>query len=324
MKQDFDDLSKRDMATLVGKGLLMGGADVIPGVSGGTVALIVGIYQRLINAIKLWSPTTVINLLKNISGLWQSGTPRQNLIRALQDVDFFFVAPLGAGVASAIVVASKIIPKLLQTYPAQMNGFFFGLILMSTWVPYKLLERKGVREWISIAFFLILAFFLVGLQDANTPKGLLAIFCAGAIAICAMILPGVSGSYLLKAMGQYEYILTNLHDALALNGGAMVTIICFLVGIVVGITTFARVLSWLLKNKPALTFSALVGLMLGALRSVWPFQTAQKMPAMPAQWGATEIQSLVAMGIGMCLVGLLLYVGQKSENHSSPIHENNS
>jgi putative membrane protein len=92
----------------------------------------------------------------------------------------------------------------------------------------------------------------------------------------------------------------------------------------VGITTFARVLSWLLKNKPALTFSALVGLMLGALRSVWPFQTANKMPALPSQWGSTEIQSLVAMGIGMCLVGLLLYVGQKRENQHSPIHETES
>ena len=108
-------------------------------------------------------------------------------------------------------------------------------------------------------------------------------FFAGAIAICAMILPGVSGSFLLKAMGQYEYILTNLHDALTLDSTAMLTILCFLCGIVLGITTSARVLSFLLKTKPTLTFSALVGLMLGALRSVWPFQNPENhLPIWPS------------------------------------------
>ena len=220
------------MTTLFGKGLLMGGADVIPGVSGGTVALIVGVYQRFINAIKLWTPATVLALLGSINGLWQTGEARTRLNKALHDVDFFFIAPLGAGVASAIVVASKFIPHLLKTYPLQMNGFFFGLILVSTWVPYAMLEKKGPLQFVSIGLFAFLAFFLVGLQNTTTPHGLVATFCAGAIAICAMILPGVSGSYLLKAMGQYEYVLTNLHDALALNGAAMLVVVSFLLGIV--------------------------------------------------------------------------------------------
>ncbi len=310
----LDKMSQKQMMGLFGKGLLMGGADVIPGVSGGTMALIMGLYQRFINAIKLWTPNTVLGLLKNISGIWRKGESRAALIKALEAVDFFFIAPLGIGVASAIVVASKFIPHLLQTYPHQMNGFFFGLILISTWVPYALLEKKGPVQFLSIIGFAILAFFLVGLQNTDTPHGLLATFCAGAIAICAMILPGVSGSYLLKAMGQYEYILTNLHEALTLDMTAMVTVICFLLGILVGITSFARVLSWLLKNRPALTFSGLVGLMLGALRSVWPFLDEQtKLPALPKIWGSTEVQSLVAMILGMILVAILLYVGQRAE-----------
>jgi putative membrane protein len=307
-------LNQKQMGTLFGKGLLMGGADVIPGVSGGTVALIVGVYERFINAIKLWTPTTVLALLQSIQGLWQAGPARDRFRAALQAVDFFFIAPLGLGIASAIVVASKFIPHLLHTYPHQMNGFFFGLILISLWVPFSLLEKKGPLQWLSICGFAVLAFNLVGLQNAATPHSLMTTFFAGAIAICAMILPGVSGSFLLKAMGQYEYILTNLHDALGLNPTAALTVVCFLLGIVVGITSFARVLSWLLQNRPALTFSGLVGLMLGALRSVWPFLDNQtRWPALPQQWGSTEIQSLLAMLLGMIVVGILLYVSQRAE-----------
>lgn len=317
MTQHPNNLSPKEMSALFGKGLLMGGADVIPGVSGGTVALIVGIYQRLINAIKLWSPQTVLALVKGLPGLWNPRA-RPQLIAALHAVDFFFVLPLGAGVGSAIVVASKVIPQLLKTYPEQMNGFFFGLILVSTYVPFRFLPQRGLRQWFSVAFFAVLAFSLVGLQDASTPQGPLVAFFAGAIAICAMILPGVSGSYLLKAMGQYEYILTQLHDALALQTASVFVIVCFLAGIALGITTFARVLSWLLKEKPSLTFSALVGLMLGALRSVWPFQTPNKMPALPESWGTIELQSLAAMMLGTVVVGLLLYLGKKSENSQTP------
>ena len=142
MTQHPNNLSPKEMSALFGKGLLMGGADVIPGVSGGTVALIVGIYQRLINAIKLWSPQTVLALVKGLPGLWNPRA-RPQLIAALHAVDFFFVLPLGAGVGSAIVVASKVIPQLLKTYPEQMNGFFFGLILVSTYVPFRLLEKRG-------------------------------------------------------------------------------------------------------------------------------------------------------------------------------------
>ena len=247
-----------------------------------------------------------------LAGLWNPRA-RPQLIAALHAVDFFFVLPLGAGVGSAIVVASKVIPQLLKTYPEQMNGFF----LAHPRFYLRSFSFASATRPPAMVFGGVLC--CAGLQSGGAtgrinPQGPLVAFFAGAIAICAMILPGVSGSYLLKAMGQYEYILTQLHDALALQTASVFVIVCFLAGIALGITTFARVLSWLLKEKPSLTFSALVGLMLGALRSVWPFQTPNKMPALPESWGTIELQSLAAMMLGTVVVGLLLYLVKKSEN----------
>ena len=139
-------------------------------------------------------------------------------------------------------------------------------------------------------------------------------FFSGAIAICAMILPGISGSYILQAMGQYEYILNNLHLALKLDVGALIIIIVFISGIILGITSFARLLSWTLHNYHMQTLAALTGLMLGALRAVWPFRDMQTQKLLlPTVFGQEEFMCFILFVVGLSVTGLLIWVDKRSK-----------
>lgn len=232
----------------------MGSADVVPGVSGGTIAFICGIYERLLNGIKSFDLTTLRFVLK---GDFKAACARVPLP--------FFIA-LGSGLLVAVVSMAKVLEHLMVNYPEHLWSFFFGLVLGSI----VLLARETWR-WRPLDFGLFAAFaagtwVIVGLEATQTPAGLPFVFLAGAIAICAMILPGISGSYLLLIMGKYQEVLA------AVNNRDFVTLGVFCLGIATGILSFVRIVSWLLKQYRHATLIALTGVMAGALRTLWPWK----------------------------------------------------
>lgn len=235
-------------------GFLMGCADVVPGVSGGTIAFICGIYERLLNGIKSFDITT-------LRLVWQ-----RDFAGVGARVPFLFFIALGIGLVTAIATLARVLSHLMTNHPVSLWSFFFGLVLGSilllgrqTWVWKPI-------DWIVFAAFGFGTYTLVGLSVLQTPSGHLFTFIAGAIAICAMILPGISGSYLLVIMGKYQVVLD------AVNERDFVTLGVFCLGIATGILSFVRMVSWLLKHHRHVTLIALTGVMAGALRTLWPWK----------------------------------------------------
>ncbi len=232
----------------------MGAADVVPGVSGGTIAFISGIYDDLIEALKNASGPAWIQLKKGgIPAFWTS-------------IKGTFLVFLFGGIAVSIISLAKVIHYLLNTYPLLVWSFFFGLILASAWLVSKSIEKWSVTNIISLALGALVAFLITLGTPAETPEGRIYIFGAGAIAICAMILPGISGSFILLLMGKYEFILD------AVKSFNLSVIALFGAGCVVGLLSFSRLLSFLLKKYHGITVSILTGFMLGALNKVWPWK----------------------------------------------------
>ena len=239
------------------QGLLMGGADIIPGVSGGTMALIVGIYKRLIHAIS----EAVSALLLVLRGKFSEG------IAAFKALEWGLLLPLVAGIGVAIGVGTLFIPHLLETYPVQCRALFFGLVAGSLIIPWN--ERHEHRTWhYAVAVVAaVAAFLLVGLPrsgDAADP-GALRIFFTAAVAINAMILPGVSGAFLLEVFGLYS---TTLEALRSLDIGYVLT---FGAGAAFGLGAFAKLLGYLLEHRHDVTMAVLVGLLTGSLRALWPW-----------------------------------------------------
>jgi putative membrane protein len=235
-------------------GFIMGAADIVPGVSGGTVAFLMGIYEELIQSIKTMSGHTL--------RLFMQGKVKE----AWKTIPFKFILPLGLGLVSAILMLSKVFAHLLQAYPQFLWAFFFGLVLASIWVVSKRLVTWDIHDYAAAFITAILAYFIVGAVPIETPKTYLALFLSGAIAICAMILPGISGSFLLVIMGKYEQVLS------AVNNREIVPIVVFMLGAVVGLSLFSRVLSWLFHRHHDIVVATLIGFMIGSLRKVWPWK----------------------------------------------------
>ncbi|MEL6705016.1 MAG: DUF368 domain-containing protein [Bacteroidota bacterium] len=239
------------------QGLLMGGADIIPGVSGGTMALIVGIYERLIRAISDGVSMLLLGLRGRVGEAMQ----------AFRTLDWRLLLPLALGIGTAIALGSLFIPELLQTYPVQCRALFFGLVAGSLAIPWR--ERRTSRSWhyAAAAAAAVLAFVLVGLPrgaEAADPS-LVRVALTAAIAINAMILPGVSGAFLLEVFGLYTPTLE------ALRSLDLVYIAVFALGAGLGLGAAAKALSWLLSHAHDLTMTLLVGLLAGSLRALWPW-----------------------------------------------------
>ncbi|MDQ3937387.1 MAG: DUF368 domain-containing protein, partial [Chloroflexota bacterium] len=218
-------IDPRPLVANFARGLLMGGADVIPGVSGGTVALIVGIYERLIRSIRMGA-SALVALVR---------LDRGGAMSRFRQVEWRLVLPLGAGIATALVIGARVIPPLLEHYREPVSAVFLGLILGSVVVPLRRIERLGGLELALIGGFALAAFILVGLPPREIPDpDLVFVFAAAAIAICAMILPGVSGAYLLYVLGIYRPTLD------AVTGLNLAYIATFLAGAVIGLGSFAR------------------------------------------------------------------------------------
>ena len=407
------------------KGVCMGAADVIPGVSGGTMALILGIYKELVDSIRGLH-------LKWVPPLWRWLTKGrrdrdwEDFRREFDTLSVPFLLTLGAGIAVAIVGGSMVIPPLMERFPVAMRAFFFGLILASVWVPFRMI-RVDAKSALVGAFVIGLAGAAIGFfvtnpgrsfettqtwqkvesegetlkdiarrgpsaaptatvywapeneklraaitdahpekaaeleklheeavrkgggspdkdelkkrsepyQKLEVPEGVVVqvprpaswfVFVAGAIAICAMILPGISGSYILLILGAYFFVLNAVKGSIELliDGTVPVSqasfVVLFMAGAAIGILSFARVLSYLLAKYPANTLAGLVGLMVGCLRGIWPFRATidgVTVNALPSAFDATAVSALIAFVVGLTIVGGLTVAGRYLEPNNA-------
>lgn len=234
------------------RGLFMGSADIIPGVSGGTIALITGIYERLVHGIGKLKFSFLKPLIKlNFSEF-------KKLF--IEEVDYKLFIPLLLGIAIAMLTLSKIIGFLLDNYPAFTFAFFLGLILASAYVLYTQVVHFSPKIIIISIIGFILSFIFVGLNPIAANHSLPILFFSGMIAICAMILPGISGAFILLLLGQYHYMLN------ALNTFNFTEIITFCIGALIGILGFSKLLDYLLQHHEEITLALLIGVMIGTLR----------------------------------------------------------
>jgi putative membrane protein len=244
------------------KGMSMGMAEVVPGVSGGTIAFITGIYEELLNTIKGFTPDK-LSLLKNegFSSFWKA-------------INGHFVLYLFGGMAAGLVLGVFTIAKLLESFPILVWAFFFGLIIASVWHVGKKIKKWRALEVILLIISAALSYYITIAAPSEGPQELWFVFIAGFIAICALMLPGVSGSFLLLLMGMYQYIVTdNVKELLSnFNTDSLLVVAVFGLGCLTGMLTFSRVLSWTFKNYEAPTLAVLTGFLLGSLNKVWPWK----------------------------------------------------
>jgi putative membrane protein len=258
-----DETSLKEAPLLWIKGFLMGSADIVPGVSGGTMALILGIYARLLNAIK------------SVNGPFLKALFTFKIKAAFQELHLKFLVFLFLGIFTALGFFTKVVPLQVYmfTHPEIVFGLFFGLIVGSIYILYKALEQKRWKEWGMLFLGIFVGLWIVSLVPADTPDHPAFVFLSGAIAICAMILPGISGSYLLLIMRKYDYLLSHI----GMIGGVetmdgIVGLLPFFAGAIIGLAAFSRFLSWLLNRYHSQTLSLLIGFLIGSLFVIWPYQ----------------------------------------------------
>lgn len=237
------------------KGMLMGLADVVPGVSSGTIALITGVYEELIFSINSVNPFTffVALLKKN----------REKLNKLINEINIIFLVTIGLGMAISFLIASKFVLIALNNYPVFTYSFFFGLILVSAIKIFERIERNAPYMTVLVTSIgSAIAFLLTGFDTLFSIHSYGIIFFGGALAIMAMILPGISGSFMLLMIGQYEYMLNALHNFRSKS----IDIVVFLTGAVISLFAFADIISYFLNNYKEKVLGFLTGLMIGALR----------------------------------------------------------
>ncbi len=244
------------------RGLAMGIAEVIPGVSGGTIAFITGIYERLLASIKqILGPE-----------LWQSWR-QGGFIRVWADADGRFLLALLIGMAVGIVIGVFGVSHLMERYPVLLWAFFFGLIIASSIFIARQITHWGVAEYITLALGTALAFYITIATPAQGTDAHWFVFLSGVIAISALILPGLSGSFVLLLLGMYTTIIGTLKKLLQhFDVQSLITIVIFALGCLLGLATFSRILSWMFKTWHNLTLALLTGFMLGSLNKVWPWR----------------------------------------------------
>ena len=253
------------------KGLLMGAADIVPGVSGGTMALITGIYKELISSIDQMS-------LKQI-GLLQ----KEGFTAFWKGVNGSFLLPLFLGIVSGIIFLSGAITYLLDQHPILLWSFFFGLILASIYVLIKQFSLKTFTHYSLLLLGFIIAFGITQLKPAGASNNLLYLFFSSMIAIIAMILPGISGAFIFILLGVYKEVLATVKGAITvlldfnwMSFKAVYTrVVVIGLGIVIGLKLFSRLLTWLFNHKKEATLSVLIGFMIGALPKIWPWKQSK-------------------------------------------------
>jgi putative membrane protein len=250
---------QRNLAGLAGlylRGLLIGATDIVPGVSGGTTALLLGIYHELLASLKALSSTRFLGALR-----------RLQLREAFAAVNGTFLLVVLAGVATSILTLAQALAWLLENRPVFVAAFFFGLVLASVVVV-----MRQASKW-TVAYVLVFlagaagAWLLVGLSPAVTPDAWWFLLLSGALAVCALLLPGISGAFVLLLLGKYQFALNAVARA---DLAALGTLI---LGGVLGLVSFSRLLTWLFRRHHDLTIALMAGFMLGSLRRLWPWQS---------------------------------------------------
>jgi len=275
------------------RGFLIGTAEVIPGVSGGTIALIVGIYERIIGSAASAVEAFVLLLRGKL----------QEAKVAARQIDWLLVLPVLVGMFAAIFAAAAAIEPLLESQPENMRGLFAGLILVSLLVPYRMVGASWrAADYLLGLIAAAISFVLVSLPKQEVADPALAlVFLAAAVAVCALVLPGVSGSFLLLAIGFYAPTIDAVND---LDFGYLSV---FVLGAIVGLAMFSTALRWLLVNKRRITLAVMTGLMLGSLRSLWPWQDNLGQPV-----SSESLTPLAFFAVGALFVALLLWVQSRA------------
>jgi putative membrane protein len=279
----------------------MGAADLVPGVSGGTIALVIGIYERLIASIREGSSAL---------GSLVRGRPTR-FAEHLRRVEWLFLLPLLGGILLAVVSLATLLEHQLETNPTIMAGGFFGLVVGSVFIAWKLIEQPLQRDFAIGIVVAVALFLLLGLGEDVTVSdpSLLAFFGAGALAICAMILPGISGSLILLLIGMYAAVLQAVNDRDFASVGV------FVLGAIVGLAVFSQILYWALRNHHDDVLAALVGLMAGSLRVLWPWPGGVDSAALGAPEGDI-LPVLIAALVGFGFVFLIARLAASREDVS--------
>lgn len=283
----------------------MGMADVVPGVSGGTIAFISGIYEELLNSIKSIDLEAIKLLFSGkFRALWEK-------------VNGKFLCSLIAGIGVAILTMARLMTYMLENHPIITWSFFFGLIIASALMVAREVNRWSVTSVVTMIVGIALSYWITVVSPATTPNDWWFVMLSGAIAICAMILPGISGAFILLLLGKYMYIMEAVTE---LNIGVLAI---FAVGAIVGIVSFSHVLSWLLAKWHDATVTMLMGFMIGSLNKVWPWkqtletyldshgveQPLVQANVSPAQFEVLGGESHLVLAIVSCVVGFaLIYV----------------
>ena len=296
------------------KGICMGAADVIPGVSGGTIAFMTGIYEELVGSINSINGEAVKLLFSGkFKAFWKH-------------INGNFLLSLVAGILISILSLAKLMTYLLTNHPIQTWAFFFGLIVASSIFILKGISGWKFKDIVMLILGIIIGIVVCTLTPTQTPDGLWFIFICGAIAICAMILPGISGSFILLILGKYEYMLGTITKITSGDGRLLdfAVILIFVVGALIGILAFSRFLHWLLARYHRATLLVLAGFIIGSLVKVWPWSdmatvAASQHPELAALpsfiWEdvAAQYSGLIDYHIGgavcFALVGFVLVVG---------------
>lgn len=287
----------RSRGLLTAKGFCMGAADVVPGVSGGTMALILGIYRQFIEAIRSFDYLWLRALL---CGDWRTALTRPH---------FGFVVPLLVGIVAALLFFTRVIPLpyLIEHYPAPVYGFFFGLIGGSIMLLVRQFDH-AMSSWSALVVAALAGLWLFNRVPAETPETAWFVFISGALAICAMMLPGLSGSFILLMLKKYAYVFA------AIGSFNLQVLIPFGLGILAGLIAFSRALSWLLRHFYPTTLAAIIGLLVASLWVIWPYQARvyayvadkEKLitttPVWPEVWTGYELLALGLIGFGFVLV----------------------
>jgi len=239
------------------KGVSIGVANVIPGVSGGTLAVITGIFERLINAIKSFDVNALKLLLKgDFKGF-------------AGHVDFMFLAAVGTGMAAAVISVAKLFKYLFANYPVLIWAFFFGLILASIYYVGKTVSKWKPSVYVMLILGTALAAGISVMAPGTENPNFIYLFLCGVVAICSMVLPGISGSFVLILMGNYELVVIR-----GISDMNFAVLLPFAAGCVVGIIAFSHVIAWVMKKFRDQTIAALTGFVAGSMLLVWPWKTA--------------------------------------------------
>jgi putative membrane protein len=290
----------RQSLLLLLKGFCMGAADIIPGVSGGTIAFITNIYDQLMAAIKSFGLDALVR------------AARLDVAGALSRVHLRFLTPLLLGVLLALASMARLMHMLLAEHPVQVWALFFGLIAASILVVGRRVPGISVSNVLAGLAGALGSWHLVGMIPVATPETPVFLFFCGALAICAMILPGISGAFILLLLGKYEFMTGALKAPFA-DGNPLVILI-FAAGALVGLLSFSRVLHWLLRHYHGLTVSLLTGVMAGAMRKVWPWKEVLETRLVGAREVVVREQNVLPdvaaqgfwLAVGLMVLGFVL------------------